>query len=156
VAEVAAAALERWAGPAETDGREIALEGARAVAVGASAEDLAVILDNLIENALRYSPTRSPVRVEWTADRDEAVLAVLDHGPGVSAEERESVFERFYRGEAGRGVPGTGLGLPIVAVLARRWGGSARLAEREGGGTRAEVRLPLSTRAAPELETAER
>ena len=157
VAEVAAAARERWEGPAEADGHELQLEGGRGVAVGASAEDLAVILDNLIENALRYSPPDTPVGVEWSADGEDVVLAVLDRGPGVSSDERESVFERFYRGEAGRGVPGTGLGLPIVAVLARRWGGSARLAEREGGGTRAEVRLPLVAAAATaELEPAER
>jgi len=157
VAEVAEAARERWEGPAEADAHELELEGDRDVAVRASAADLAAILDNLIENALRYSPPDTPVAVEWSADGDEVVLAVLDRGPGVSSDERESVFERFYRGEAGRGVPGTGLGLPIVAVLARRWGGSARLAEREGGGTRAEVRLPLAaTAATAELEPAER
>jgi two-component system, OmpR family, sensor kinase len=156
VAEVASAARERWQGPAEADGHDLELRGERAVAVRASAADLAVILDNLIENALRYSPTGTPVRVEWATDGDVAVLAVLDAGPGVDPEERESVFERFYRGEAGRGVPGTGLGLPIVAALARRWGGSARLEAPDGGGTRAEVRLPLASAVAPELEAAER
>jgi signal transduction histidine kinase len=156
VAEVASAARERWQGPAEADGHELELSGGRSVAVRASAADLAVILDNLIENALRYSPAGTPVRVEWAEDHDDAVLAVLDAGPGVDPEERESVFERFYRGEAGRGVPGTGLGLPIVAALARRWGGAARLDPREGGGTRAEVRLPLAPIPVPELEAAER
>jgi signal transduction histidine kinase len=156
VAEVAASARERWEGPAQADGHELELHGERSVAVRASAADLAVILDNLIENALRYSPQGTPVRVEWSSDGGEAVLAVLDRGKGVSAEERESVFERFYRGEAGRGVPGTGLGLPIVSALARRWGGSARLEAPAGGGTRAEVRLPLAAAAAAELEAAER
>jgi signal transduction histidine kinase len=157
VAEIASAARERWEGPAEADGHELELEGERSLAVRASAADLAAILDNLIENALRYSQPGTPVRVEWSADGEDGALAVLDRGPGVGAEERESVFERFYRGEAGRGVPGTGLGLPIVAALARRWGGSATLAERPGGGTRAEVRLPLAAAAATaELEAAER
>ena len=157
VAEVADAARERWEGPAEADGHELGLEGERSLAVRASAADLAAILDNLIENALRYSPPGTPVRIEWSADGEDASLAVLDRGPGVAAGERESVFERFYRGEAGLGVPGTGLGLPIVAALARRWGGSAALGDRPGGGTRAEVRLPLAASVATaELEAAER
>jgi signal transduction histidine kinase len=156
VAEVASAARERWQGPAEADGHDLELRGERSLAVRASAADLGVILDNLIENALRYSPSGTPVRVEWAAAGDEVVLAVVDSGPGVDPEERESVFERFYRGEAGRGVPGTGLGLPIVAALARRWGGSARLEDGDGGGTRAELRLPLASAVAPELEAAER
>ena len=64
-------------------------------------------------------------------------------GPGLEPGEEEAVFERFSRGSAGRRGPGgTGLGLPIARELTRQWGGEVVLANREGGGTRASIRLP--------------
>jgi len=95
------------------------------------------VLDNLLENALVYAPAGTEVTIAWT---EEGTLAVLDEGPGVPAGEERQVFERFRRGRSDR--PGTGLGLAIVDTLARRWGGSASIASREVGGTRAEVVLP--------------
>jgi two-component system, OmpR family, sensor kinase len=158
LARAAGAARERWTGPAEEDGHELEVEGDAGIGVRSAGDDLAAILDNLLENALRYSPPDTPVRMEWSRDGDGAVLAVLDRGPGIAAGERGAVFERFYRGEAARGTPGTGLGLAIVEALAARCGGSARLAARPGGGTRAEVRLPLAPlpAPAPAMEAAER
>jgi signal transduction histidine kinase len=77
-------------------------------------------------------------------------LAVLDEGPGLDPDETEAVFDRFYRGRAGReGAPGTGLGLAIARELAVRWGGSAELSNREEGGARAEVTLPPAEDSAP-------
>jgi signal transduction histidine kinase len=144
LADVAEAARERWEGAAETGGRRLVLEGKDDAVVAATEADLAVIVDNLVENALNYSPVASTVTIEWDADAESARLAVLDQGPGVDPDEREQVFERFYRGEASRGgAEGTGLGLSVVDALAARWGGSVRLEDRPEGGTRAEVRLPL-------------
>ena len=114
----------------------------------ASEEDLAILLDNLIENALRYSPTR--VTVDWGRDGNEAWLAVLDEGPGLAPGEETSLFDRFARGSAGSSRPGTGLGLAIVQTLAHRWRGSASLANRIEGGTRAEVRFPVAATVAEE------
>jgi two-component system sensor histidine kinase TctE len=75
------------------------------------------------------------------------VLTVADSGPGIPEEERDQVFDRFYRGADGRRLgPGTGLGLAIVAQLAERWGGRVRLAPpADGTGTRIEVTLPAAT-----------
>jgi signal transduction histidine kinase len=141
----AEAAEERWAGPAAQAGHRLELAGGPDASVLASAHDLAIVLDNLVENALNYSPDGSKVTVEWSTDGDRARLAVLDEGPGVAPDEDGHLFERFYRGEAGRrGAPGTGLGLAIVETLARRWGGSARIANRPQGGARAEIELPLA------------
>ena len=103
LAEVARAAHERW----ESPGRDAAGAGwscaARASRVVAATEaDLAVILDNLVENALNYSPVDTTVAIEWGPDGASARLAVLDEGRGVDPAERERVFERFYRGEASR------------------------------------------------------
>jgi signal transduction histidine kinase len=143
LAEVGHAAQERWQGPAETGGRLLVADGDGEPVVAATEADLAVIVDNLVENALNYSPIASTVTIEWGVDRESAWLAVLDQGPGISPDERERVFERFFRGEASRDAEGTGLGLSVVEALAERWGGSVRLEDRPEGGTRGEVRLPL-------------
>jgi signal transduction histidine kinase len=135
-------AYERWAPAAEEDGRELELVGNGDATIAASEEDLAILLDNLIENALRYSPTR--VSVDWGRDGGEAWLAVLDEGPGLQAGEETQLFERFARGSAGSGRSGTGLGLAIVQTLAHRWRGEASLSNRLEGGTRAEVRFPAA------------
>jgi signal transduction histidine kinase len=98
------------------------------------------VLDNLIENALAYSPPGTTVTLECGRDASSVWLAVSDEGPGIGEEERERVWERFARGSAGDRAPGTGLGLAVVQTLVRRWGGTARLAQ-EARGTRAEVRF---------------
>jgi signal transduction histidine kinase len=81
--------------------------------------------------------------VDWGENAGGAWLAVLDEGPGITAGEEKALFERFGRGSAGRSGPGgTGLGLTIVETLAHRWGGAAAIGNRDGGGMRAEIRLP--------------
>ena len=139
-------AHERWAASAEQKGRSLELAGGVDATIQASEEDVAILLDNLIENALRYSPAR--VSLDWGADDGEAWLAVLDEGPGLAAGEETRLFERFARGSAGGDSSGTGLGLAIVQTLARRWQGSVTLSNRLEGGLRAEARFP----AAPTLE----
>jgi signal transduction histidine kinase len=138
--QVADAAVERW-GPAAADAGQTVLSGMREPArVFADPEDLARVVDNLVENALRYSPPGTRITIE-SAQRDgRALLLVADDGPGIPGEERARVFERFYRGSNGRrSAPGTGLGLAIVAELVGRWGGEVRLLD--GSGTRVEARF---------------
>ncbi len=145
LAEAARAAEVRWSGRAEQEGRRVAVEaGEPAIGLG-NGDDIATSLDNLIENALVHTPEGSTVTIVWGRDGAEAFVAVVDEGPGISAEDAAAAFERFRRGAdrpAGRG--GTGLGLAIVGALAARWGGSASLARRPEGGTRAEIRLPAA------------
>jgi signal transduction histidine kinase len=160
VPDVTEAAAERWEGPAESSGHRLVAGGDGAPVVEATDADLAVILDNLVENALNYSPADTAVAIEWGVEGESAWVAVLDEGPGIDPGERERIFERFYRGAASRaGVAGTGLGLSVVEALARRWEGSVSLEERPEGGTRAELRLPLAGAGAepipdPELDDA--
>jgi signal transduction histidine kinase len=148
LARAAERAHERWAGAAEQDGRSLELIGNGDATIEASEEDVAILLDNLIENALRYAPLR--VAVDWGQEGGEAWLAVLDEGPGLAAGEEKRLFERFARGSAASERAGSGLGLAIVDTLARRWRGRAALANRLEGGARAEVRFPAAATVAEE------
>jgi two-component system, OmpR family, sensor kinase len=136
----AEAAYERWLPRAEASGHSLALDGDGDAFVRSADEDVAITLDNLIENALVYAPGGTTVTVTWDPN---GRLAVLDEGPGVPPGDERRVFERFRRGRTDR--PGTGLGLAIVEALARRWGGSASIRMRDDRtGARAEVVLPLA------------
>jgi two-component system, OmpR family, sensor kinase len=151
LADVAESVRERWEGPAERSGHELRLTGDRPVVVASTPEDIGVILDNLVENAMHYSPRGTSVTIDWDGG-DVARLAVFDEGPGIEPDEHERVFERFYRGAAAAGTAGTGLGLPVVEVLAHRWGGEVTLANRPEGGARVEVTLPLHPQGLPSPE----
>jgi signal transduction histidine kinase len=94
----------------------------------------------LIDNALRYGDGDA-IRV--TAG-EAATVEVADRGPGVPAEERDRIFERFYRGRVRGSEGGFGLGLAIGRELAERMGGTLTLADRPGGGTRFTLSLPRS------------
>jgi two-component system, OmpR family, sensor kinase len=147
----AASARDRWHEEARRQRQRLSLSGPAGLAVLASHEDLGIVLDNLLENAIKYSPPGGEVTVEWGAgdsrDGEQAgFVAPCDRGPGLAAGEEERVLGRFYRGGAAARQPGTGLGLAIVDVLARRWRGSVRLRNRVSGGLRVQVNLPLAPR----------
>jgi len=105
---------------------------------------IGTLIQNLVGNALRYTPDGGRVTVTLAADDAWLVLRVDDQGPGIPAAERERVIERFHR--AGPGA-GAGLGLSIVERLLARHGGTLGLEEAPGGGLRAETRLPRHGRA---------
>ena len=143
-AEALERALERWEERAAQGGHALELDCRDPGLAAVSEEDLAIVVDNLVENALVYSPEGGTVTLECGREGPEVVVAVSDEGPGLKPGEEDQVFERFARGSSGQGAPGTGLGLAIVATLARRWGGSARISNRASGGARAEVRFPAA------------
>ncbi|GAB2817696.1 ATP-binding protein [Actinocorallia aurea] len=93
---------------------------------------------NLCDNAVKFSPSGGTVEVTL----DHGVLLVRDEGPGVSEEDLPYVFERFWRSPSARSLPGSGLGLSIVAQIAREAGGDVSLAPATGGGTVARLALP--------------
>jgi signal transduction histidine kinase len=103
---------------------------------------VARILRILLDNALRVSPPASEITISLTADAG-AQLSVADQGPGVSADERELIFQRFHRGRATGGEAGFGLGLAIGRELAERMEGSLVLASSDEGGARFTLHLPL-------------
>ena len=94
-----------------------------AVPVRGDPERIAQILDNLIDNSLKYSRADSPIEVSLRVDGVEAQVRVADHGVGVPAEERAGLFTPFYRTSRTSAMPGTGLGLHISQKLAERHGG---------------------------------
>lgn len=134
-------AVSRWHETASTSGKRLELRVQGEPRVWAKREDIDQVLDNLIDNALRYSASGAEVHVETSVRHGGALLAVADSGPGISQEDRSRVFERFYRGASGRRAGGgTGLGLAIVLELVRRWDGEVRLVDAPG--TRLEAVFP--------------
>lgn len=100
------------------------------------------MLANLVDNAIRYGRPGGSIVVSCCREGEDAVLRVDDDGPGIPTAERPRMFERFYRGSRAN-ADGCGLGLPIVAALARRQGGAVRLETApELGGLRVEIRVP--------------
>jgi signal transduction histidine kinase len=131
-------AAGRWRPAAEASGKRFELDTRGEPVAWADREDIAHVLDNLIDNAIRYAPADSDVHVLAERRDGSAVLLVADTGPGIAPEDRARVFDRFYRGATGRQAgPGSGLGLAIVAALVERWGGDVRLLD--GPGTRIEA-----------------
>ena len=103
---------------------------------------LAQAVNNLIDNALKYTPPGGTVTVSTVhAGGDDAGIVVADTGPGMTAEQRERATERFFRGDASRGTPGVGLGLSLVQAVARLHGGSLEFADRQPGLV-ATIRFP--------------
>jgi two-component system sensor histidine kinase QseC len=137
IAELGVAGLDR--------GIQLALVGAPHAQVVGDETGLAVLLRNLVDNALRYTPEGGTVEVRIDVD-DGVRLTVDDSGPGIAEEERERALERFHRG-LGHAASGSGLGLSIVQRVVDRHGGSLELARAPLGGLRVVVRLPAAPRA---------
>jgi two-component system sensor histidine kinase KdpD len=104
------------------------------------------VLSNLLENAARYTPPGTAVTVRAAAaGGDEVEVAVVDHGPGVAEEQRERIFDQFYRLRAeGQGPVGTGMGLAIVKGIAEAHGGRIWVEATPGGGATFVLRLPVA------------
>lgn len=107
------------------------------------------VVANLMTNAMRYTPPGSPIEVAVGVlpvinGRSDSVLAIRDHGPGISEADAKRVFERFYRADTSRQreTGGTGLGLAIVAAIAAQHDGSVRLTNTDGGGATMSIHVP--------------
>jgi len=115
-----------------------------ALVVG-DADKVRTIVDNLVSNAVKYSPRSATIDVSLDTDRGFAVLDVIDHGPGIAPEERERIFDSFYQGQPpvdGR-VKGSGLGLAIAREYALAHGGRIEVNDRVDGKQGAQFRLWL-------------
>jgi two-component system phosphate regulon sensor histidine kinase PhoR len=117
--------------------------------VRADAEALFQILDNLVDNAVKYTPEKGKIQVRWNAEGGYVSLQVQDTGPGIPERDLPRIFERFYRVDKARSreVGGTGLGLAIVKHLVQAMKGSIQASSQLGRGTIFTVRLPEANRA---------
>lgn len=116
-----------------------------AAVVQGDADALRILLDNLVDNALRYTPAGGCVDVSCGVNGGQAFIEVADSGEGIPASERERVFDRFYRrgGESDGATTGSGLGLSIVRMIAERHGAQVTLADSEAGGLLVRVDFGL-------------
>ncbi|MET9894615.1 HAMP domain-containing sensor histidine kinase [Streptomyces sp. NPDC006465] len=102
---------------------------------------------NILDNAVKFSPGGGTIDVRLK----DGELTVRDHGPGIPTDELPHVFDRFWRSPDARALPGSGLGLSIVARTVQQSGGEVSLRPADGGGTIAVVRLPGAPTAPPEM-----
>jgi signal transduction histidine kinase len=103
-----------------------------------------VILQNLLENALKYNRAGGRMHVSARADNGSVVLTVGNTGPSIPTNVQEHIFERFARGSMGENIPGHGLGLNLARDLARLHGGELRLISSTEKWTEFEVRFQLA------------
>lgn len=101
-------------------------------------------VNNLLDNALKYTPEGGRVVLTVRAEPDAAVISISDNGPGIPTAEREAIFRRLYRGDSSRSQRGLGLGLSLVKAIVEAHGGKVSVAEAAGGGAQFDVRLPRS------------
>jgi two-component system OmpR family sensor kinase len=143
--ELAREAVAEHAALAHNKGVALGVAGEQAITMQANRGALRTVLSNLLDNAVRYTPAGGSVELSVARDVGDAVVEVSDSGPGIPAEERARVFDRFYR-HSGDGPAGSGLGLAIVKQVVERSGGSIALQDAPKGGLKVVLRLPLAAR----------
>jgi len=142
LAPLARAAVSEFSARAEQQGIDLGAVISDAPEVAGDAPQLSVLLNNLVDNALRHTPRGGKVDVQVGHDGAAAWLAVADNGPGIPAAERQRVFDRFYRASDGSAGGSSGLGLAIVKAVAERHGAAVALEDAPGGGLRVRVSFP--------------
>ena len=117
------------------------------VMVWGDRQNLSQLLDNLIDNAIKYTPNDGSITVKVSKDDENAILQVTDTGIGISPQFQQRVFERFYRVDKARSqsLGGTGLGLSIVKNIAEKHGGSISVKSQLGSGSSFTIKLPLAS-----------
>ncbi|MGA8055692.1 MAG: HAMP domain-containing sensor histidine kinase, partial [Burkholderiales bacterium] len=139
LAEIATRAVEPHRLQAASRGVRFKLD-TKPTPLVADAEKLRVVVDNLVSNAIRFSPEGGTVSISARREGSEAVLEVADSGPGVALEDRDRIFDWFFT--AG----GSGFGLAIARELVGAHGGRVELVEKPGPGARFRVSVPASAK----------
>jgi signal transduction histidine kinase len=120
----------------------ITLDQPAAVELSADAVRLGQVVNNLLDNALKYTPAGGSVVLSLRRETGAAILTVTDNGPGVSPGERDAIFRRLYRSDTSRSQRGLGLGLSMVKAIVEAHGGTVTVGDAPGGGAQFTTRLP--------------
>lgn len=138
------AAVDSLTPLARQRGVQIQVSSNGPIPIRADPEDLELVWSNLLENAVRFTPANSSVRVAIASDLQHGVVEIADSGPGIPPEELPRIFERFHRGDASRSrdTGGYGLGLSIAKAVVEAYGGSINPQSKPGEGTRMIVSIP--------------
>jgi signal transduction histidine kinase len=153
LADVAREVVEQLLPLADAKGVDVGIEQAEPVQVRGERDSLHVLVRNLVDNAIRYTPAggRVDLAITTAAADGGPELCVTDTGPGLPPDERERAFDRFYR-VPGSDSSGSGIGLALVRSIAQRHGAQARLEQGPGGrGLRARVSFPPSAAVHPRI-----
>jgi signal transduction histidine kinase len=140
--EIASEVAELFDAAAENKGGRVEVFGDKTARISADRDLLFDAISNLVDNAIKHGREGGLVSTRLDQRDGVAILSVSDDGPGIPSEEFEHVFRRFYRLERSRSMPGNGLGLSLVAAVARLHGASIRLIDNAPG-LRVELRFPL-------------
>jgi signal transduction histidine kinase len=146
--EIAREVVELFDAAAEEKGVRLEAVADRDVLAGGDRDLLFDAVANLVDNAIKYGPVAGCVTVEVKESEAGAVISVIDEGPGIPLKERPHVFRRFYRLEQSRRSPGNGLGLSLVAAVARLHGARVEMIDNQPG-LKIQLLFPAPTK--PEL-----
>jgi signal transduction histidine kinase len=133
LAEIASKVVELYDAAAEQDGTRLSIVGERYMLVTGDRDLIFDAIANLVDNAIKHGRAGGRVTVEVEGADGETVISVADDGPGIPVDEREHVFKRFYRLEQSRYTPGHGLGLSLVAAVARLHGARIEMLDNAPG-----------------------
>jgi PAS domain S-box-containing protein len=127
-------------------GHALSIRGATHSNLSGDRDRLGQVFTNLLSNAIKYSPDARTVEIELSSSNEEVAVRVCDHGLGIAREQREHIFDRFYRGTGAKqkAIPGLGMGLYIVAEIVRHHGGTITVESAVGQGSTFTVTLPRS------------
>jgi signal transduction histidine kinase len=150
--DVAARAVDLYRDVAEAKGVALNVEGMTGgdVVVNADPTRLQQVAANLIDNAVKYTPSGGRVDIEVRRDGPLAILSVRDTGPGIPADELPRIWDRLFRGDASRSERGLGLGLSLVKAITEAHGGTVDVRSEPGRGSTFTVSLPLQLIPNPE------
>lgn len=149
--EVVPRAVDMFQGVAESRGIEMTLEAPAPVWVVGNRQHLRQVVNNLIDNAIKYTPSKGKIRVHLYEDvsSGQAKIIVEDNGIGISEEDLPHIFERFFRADRSRtrsmGIHGTGLGLSICQAVVMSAGGTITCKSKLNEGTTMEVTIPVAS-----------
>jgi signal transduction histidine kinase len=124
----------------------IVVRGAATTSLVGDPDRLGQVFSNLLSNAIKYSPLADTVEVEIRSSAEAITISVRDHGIGIPQDQREKIFERFYRvvDPSANAIPGLGIGLYLVAEIIKHYGGTITVESAMGKGSTFHVALPLT------------